>query len=94
MSESDFINAAEKGDLITVQKLVDTVKVNSKDSVGKTALYKSASRGSLDVIKFLLARKDVDVNLTDVTKPLINLNHRFTLFFLNLTNIHSHSIFA
>ena len=44
MSESvDFINAAENGDLNTVQSLVDKVNVNSKDGDGRTALLLECS---------------------------------------------------
>ena len=67
MGESDdFINAAGKGDLNTVQSLVDKVNINSKNGNGHTALYKSAEKGHLDVVRFLVARLDVDVNLADV----------------------------
>ena len=66
MSESDFIDAANKGDLNTVQSLVDKVNVNSKGSDGCTALWNAAFAGHLDVVKFLVARKDVDVNLASV----------------------------
>ena len=62
----DFIKAAEDGDLNTVQSLVDKVNVNSKESDGCTALNNAAFKGRLDVVKFLVARKDVDVNLADV----------------------------
>ena len=62
----DFINAAGKGDLNTVQSLVDKVNINSKNGNGHTALYKSAEKGHLDVVRFLVARLDVDVNLADV----------------------------
>ena len=66
MSESDFINAAEKGDLPTLQSLVDKVNVNSRDSKGRTALRLASSYGHLDVVKFLLSRSDVIVNLASV----------------------------
>ena len=67
MSELDnFIKAAEKGDLNTVQSLVDKVNVNSKNEGNETALYKAAAYGYLDVVRFLVARQDVDVNLADV----------------------------
>ena len=65
MSESTtFIQAAEDGDLNTVQSLVDNVKINSKDR-GKTALHKAAANERLDVLSFLVARHDVDVNIAD-----------------------------
>ena len=66
MSEANFIEAADDGDLNTVQSLVDKVNINSKDSQGRTALRCAAYRGYLDVVKFLVARKDVDVNHADV----------------------------
>ena len=67
MSESnDFIDAAEDGDLNTVQSLVDKVNVNSQDVNSRTALWHAAKEGHLDVVKFLVARKDVDVNKADV----------------------------
>ena len=65
MSESTtFIQAAEDGDLNTVQSLVDNVKINSKDR-GKTALHKAVANERLDVISFLVARHGVDVNIAD-----------------------------
>ena len=75
MSESvDFINAAENGDLNTVQSLVDKVNVNSKDGDGRTALWKAAFGGHLDVVRFLVARKDVDVNLANVrTQKIVTI---------------------
>ena len=73
MSELDFIKAAEKGDLHTVQTLVDKVNVNSKDSNDRTALSNAAASGCLDVVKFLVARKDVDVNLADVRKKIVTI---------------------
>ena len=67
MSESDdFIKAADKGDLNTVQSLVDKVNINSKNGEGFTALFNAAWKGRLDVVRFLLARQDVDVNLASV----------------------------
>ena len=66
IDEADFIKAAKDGDINTVQSLVDKVNVNSKDSDGFTALWQAACEGRLDVVKFLVARKDVDVNLADV----------------------------
>ena len=81
MSESDFIKAAERGDLNTVQSLVDKVNVNSKDGQGRTALWNAAYTGHLDVVKFLVARKDVDVNLADVrTKDCHHLMNDVSLF--------------
>ena len=76
MSESvDFINAAENGDLNTVQSLVDKVNINSKDEGGYTALYNAAYKGHLDVVRFLVARKDVDVNLADVrTQKIVTIS--------------------
>ena len=66
MSES-FINAALSGDLTTVQSLVDNEEnVNGKDNDGCTALYSAAYGGYEDVVKFLVSRKDVDVNLANV----------------------------
>ena len=80
MSESvDFINAAENGDLNTVQSLVDKVNVNSKDEGGYTALYNAAFGGHLDVVRFLVARKDVDVNLADVRSKDCHHISSFTL---------------
>ena len=70
MSASDFIEAAAKGDVKTAQALVEEVNVNSKDSEGRTALWQAARQGHLDVIKFLVARKDVEVNLADVSAKL------------------------
>ena len=64
MSESDFIEAADIGDLITVQSLVDKVSINSKKN-GATALYKAVSKGNLDVVQFLVARPDIDVNMAE-----------------------------
>ena len=75
MSESvDFIKAAGNGDLNTVQSLVDKVNVNSKDGDGRTALWKAAFGGHLDVVRFLVARKDVDVNLANVrTQKIVTI---------------------
>ena len=66
MSESNFINAAQNGDLNTVQSLVEEVNINSKDERGYTALNAAATNKRLDVVRFLVARKDVDVNLESV----------------------------
>ena len=71
MSESKFISAAKNGDLNTVQSLVEEVNINRKDGGsalwhGHSALWYAASEGHLDVVKFLVARKDVDVNLASV----------------------------
>ena len=64
MSESDnFIKAAENGDLNTVQSLVEKVNINSKNKDGFTALWQAAYEGHFDIVQFLVARKDVDVNL-------------------------------
>ena len=65
MSESNLIQAAEDGDLNAVQSLVEEVSINSKIG-GKTALHKAVAYERLDVIRFLVARQDVDVNITDV----------------------------
>ena len=66
MSESNFINAAQNGDLNTVQSLVEEVNINSKDERGYTALNAAATNKRLDVVRFLVARKDVDVTLESV----------------------------
>ena len=87
MSESKFIKAADKGDLKAVQSLVDKVNVNSKDSDGRTALWNAALRGHLDVVKFLVARKDVDVNLASVrTKDCHHLNMSLLTLAICITN--------
>ena len=62
----DFIQAAKNGDLTTVQSLIDKVNINSKDGTGCTALNNAATYGHLDVVKFLVAKNDVDVNLASV----------------------------
>ena len=69
----DFIQAAKNGDLTTVQSLVDKVKINSKDGTGCTALNNAATYGHLDVVQFLLARKDVDVNLASVRLKVVSI---------------------
>ena len=73
MSESDFRIAAENGELNKVQSLVDKVNVNSKDESGYTALNNAATKGQLDVVKFLVARKDVDVNLASVRLKVVSI---------------------
>ena len=85
MSELDnFIKAAEKGDLNTVQSLVDKVNVNSKNEGNETALYKAAAYGYLDVVLFLVARQDVDVNLADVrTKDCHHLFYKYQTHYPN-----------
>ena len=62
----DFTEAAKDGDLSTVQKLVDVVNVNFQENDGCTALWNAAWKGHMDVVQFLVSRKDVDVNLANV----------------------------
>jgi len=74
MSESsDFINAATKGNLETVESLVDKVNINNKDADGLTALWHAAYNNRLDIVKFLVSRKDVDVNLANVRTKIVTI---------------------
>ena len=53
--ESKLIKAAEKGDLSTVQELVQNkVNIDCQDSEGFTPLHKAAAYNHLEVVKYLL----------------------------------------
>ena len=58
-SADPFIEAAESCSVKEVQNLLATLRIpiNSIDKDGNTALIKAASRGRLEVIKFLLNKR-------------------------------------
>src|SRR5215211_7800302 len=71
--------AARKGDVATVQTLLDKgADVNGKFRYGTTALFKAAERGHTEVVKLLLARgadasvKDTFYGATAMTWALDN----------------------
>lgn len=50
----DFIDAAMRGDLELVKRLLPDVDINCTNDMGYTALYFAAEAGHLPVVKFLL----------------------------------------
>ena len=73
-SESQLINAANRGDVATVLQLVGVgVNVNAKDSTGVTALTQAAWGGHSEIVRILLvsgADPDAKDDRADMT-PLM-----------------------
>ena len=65
---ADIHQAASKGDLAAVQKMVSAEPglVNAKNSEGKTPLHMATCSGKVEVMKFLIAN-GADVNAKDST---------------------------
>jgi|GEM_PF-1591503 len=60
-----LIQAARHGDLAQVQQLIaQGVDVNAGDKSGKTALIIASEKGNFEIVKALLAVKNIDVNAT------------------------------
>ncbi|KAJ8598773.1 hypothetical protein CTAYLR_009865 [Chrysophaeum taylorii] len=63
---SNLWTAASDGDLDRVSQLFDAGHAtNDADEMGYTCLHAASSYGHRDLIEFLLARPDVDVNVRD-----------------------------
>ena len=60
-----LLDAARKGDLKQIQKLLDSGKdINQRDKTGFTALHWAAMTNKIEVAKFLI-KKGADVNIRD-----------------------------
>ena len=68
-AEAEFVGAAGKGDLPTLQRLFKSDKelVNAKDKDGRSALIHAAYNGRLEAVVFLL-KGGADVDARDKTK--------------------------
>lgn len=57
-----WFNAVRDNDLDTIKELIKEVNVNIRDHNNKTALMIAAFRGHIELVKFLLAIPEIDVN--------------------------------
>lgn len=66
LGNAALLDAAKKGDLARVQKLLTADNINCRDSQGRnsTALHLAAGYNNFDVVEYLL-EKGADVNATD-----------------------------
>ena len=87
--ESKLIKAAEKGDLSTVQELVQNkVNIDCQDSEGFTPLHKAAAYNHLEVVKYLL-RQGANPNSfnknekTPLYIPVMNQNIEMVQYLVN-----------
>lgn len=62
MEQIAFLNAIKYGDLAAVQELYDACIVNGCCANGKTVLSYACVQGQLDIVKWLVTVKRVDVN--------------------------------
>jgi hypothetical protein len=70
----DLLDAARKGDLKRVQKLLDSgVDVNQRDKTGFTALHWAAMTNKQEVAKFLIQKK-ADINAREFQYKLSPLD--------------------
>ncbi len=70
----DLLDAARKGDLKRVQKLLEAgADVNQRDNTGFTALHWAAMTNKLEVAKLLL-RKKADINAREYQYQLTPLD--------------------
>lgn len=77
---ADIYQAAKKGDLATVTKLVEAKPElrDARNDMGATALHFAANNGQLEVVRYLL-EKGADANIVDkmgVTPLLVAITHR------------------
>jgi uncharacterized protein len=64
-TERELIQAAERGELIVVRKLVEQgLRINARDQRGRTALLAATLRNEIEVARFLI-REGADVNAKD-----------------------------
>lgn len=57
-----LIRAAVEGDLAALERFISGEGVNASDENGWTALHIAARNGNAEVVRFLLAQPDLDVN--------------------------------
>jgi ankyrin repeat protein len=59
----DFLKAVKKNNLANVEQLVAKgANINFSNELGQTALYITCENGYVDVVRFLLARKEIQIN--------------------------------
>jgi ankyrin repeat protein len=64
-AERELIQAAERGELVVVRKLVQQgARLNARDQRGRTALLAATQRNEIEVARFLI-REGADVNAKD-----------------------------
>ena len=64
MADEELLVAAELEDLALVKRLVrNGANLSYSDGIGETALHESAERGKLDVVKHLIEKEGVKVNV-------------------------------
>lgn len=66
-----WLSAAGRGDLQTIEKLAPRIDVNARDEHNSTALIRAAWLGRGNVVKFLLQIPGIDVNARDPDTALI-----------------------
>jgi ankyrin repeat protein len=59
-------SAAQLGHVTTLKELVESgANINASDYDGRTALHIASSEGNFDVVKYLLAAREIDINPRD-----------------------------
>ena len=62
--EREFIQAAERGELVVVRRMLPGVRINARDSRGRSALLAATHRNRVEVARFLI-QEGADVNAKD-----------------------------
>ena len=74
VDESQWFQAAEKGDLAVIQKGInDKIDVNCRDSDGQTALWWAACKGHLQLVEYLITQH-ADLSIASVSNSANDVN--------------------